>query len=217
MKNLLCIMVIIFIATGCQSVNEAAGKFGDDLKKGMQAGANPVVRGRVSLQSGQTLTCFEGVQAGYLGPRDMASPGQGTYDPRTGTMTMSTAAIPTLITTRSGVVTANNCDRLAADGLLEAPGASAPAGGAMVGSLPPKTPCRNVPAAMQAQYQRKCVSFDPADHCSALPIDGTWLNGQTDLAAICDSRKTQALMDKEAEYQRGKAKASGKGGDAKKK
>lgn len=222
-KCVACGAAAAVILLGCQSINEAASQAAEDVKTGLQsvhdsndalkAGNTYTVRGRVSLRDGQTLTCFDGIQTGYLGPRDLARPGDGSFDPRTGTISLRTAAMPATVLTRSGTFIQNNCDRLAAEGVLEAPASSTP-GLSATGSLNPRTPCRDVPAAMQSQY-RKCVSFDRADHCSALPVDGTWLNGQTDLAAICDSRKTKALMEKEAQYQR--SQSTGSNPEAKKK
>lgn len=79
------------------------------------------VRGRVRVQDGQWLTCFDGIKTGYLGASDMARPGDATTDPATGRMKVSTAAIPTVIMTRGGVVTQNNCDTLSELGLLLPP------------------------------------------------------------------------------------------------
>ena len=82
---------------------------------------NYTVRGRVQVQSGEWLTCFNGNNTGYLGPADLARPGDAKTDPATGKVKVSTAAIPTVILTRTGVVTSNDCDSLAKQGLLAAP------------------------------------------------------------------------------------------------
>lgn len=84
-----------------------------------------IVRGRLQVQDGQWLTCFDGIKSGYLGPVDLARPGEARTDPATGKVTVSTAAIPTVVLTRDGVVTSNDCDALAAQQLLVAPAASA--------------------------------------------------------------------------------------------
>jgi hypothetical protein len=76
------------------------------------------VRGRLRLHDGQWLTCFTDIKTGYLGPADLARPGNATTDPRTGRTQVTTAAIPTVIRTRRGVVTSNDCDALAEQGLL---------------------------------------------------------------------------------------------------
>src|SRR5262249_49980331 len=148
-----------------------------ELKDAVTAGIDPKVRGRVHLADGQTLTCFEGVKAGYIGPADLMSPGYTTRSAN-GTLTTHTAAIPAMVMLPPATVTSNHCDARASQGALVAEGgtAAASAGGA---KLPPKTPCRDVPEADHAQYPR-CISFDPQDHCSALPIDGTWGTGQND-------------------------------------
>jgi hypothetical protein len=86
------------------------------------------VRGRLQLQDGQWLTCFAEAKAGYLGRADLASPATSTTNPGTGRVRISTAAIPTVIRTRRGVVTSNNCDSLAEQGLLLAPEATARTG-----------------------------------------------------------------------------------------
>lgn len=75
------------------------------------------VRGRMTQRNGSTVTCFNGIEACYIGPRDMTSPGQAT-------------GTPLLITTRDGRALPNNADRLAAEGVIVAP----PAGGARPGA-----------------------------------------------------------------------------------
>jgi len=178
----------------------------DRLKKAVSGENTYTVRGRVLLKDGQTLTCFAGIQSGYLGAPNLAAPGGATQDPNTGRITASTAAIPAVVMTQNGTVIPNNCDGLERAGVLVPPDPADVA--AAAAKLPPKTPCRDVPADLQAAYAKTCVSFDPADHCSALPIDGTWKNGQTDLAAVCDSRHVNAVIEEEQRYQASK-KAGG--------
>jgi hypothetical protein len=79
------------------------------------------VRGRVRVHDGQWLTCFDGIKTGYLGAADMSRPGDAKTDPATGRMQVSTAAIPAIIRTRQGIVTSNDCDSLAEQGLLLPP------------------------------------------------------------------------------------------------
>jgi hypothetical protein len=93
--------------------------FLDKLKQSV--GGTYTVRGRVQVQDGQWLTCFEGIKTGYLGAADLARPGDAKVDPATGRVTASTAAIPAVIMTRTGVVTSNDCDSLAEQKLLVAP------------------------------------------------------------------------------------------------
>lgn len=88
------------------------------LKKAVAG--NYTVRGRVQVADGQWLTCFNDIKTGYLGSIDMARPGDAKTDPATGRTRVTTAAIPTIIRTRSGVVTSNNCDSLAEQELLVA-------------------------------------------------------------------------------------------------
>ena len=95
----------------------------DKLKKAAQ-GKEYTVRGRLRVQDGQWLTCFDGIKTGYLGAHDLARPGDATVDPATGRMRVSTAAIPTVIMTRNGIVTSNDCDSLAKQGLLLPPTAA---------------------------------------------------------------------------------------------
>lgn len=76
------------------------------------------VRGRLQVQSGEWLTCFDGIKTGYLGSVDMAGPGDAKTDPTTGAIKVTTAAIPNVILTRKGVVTSNDCDSLAEQQLL---------------------------------------------------------------------------------------------------
>lgn len=79
------------------------------------------VRGRLRVQDGQWLTCFDGIKTGYLGAYDMARPGDAKVDPATGRMKVTTGAIPSIIMTRNHVVTSNDCDSLAEQGLLLPP------------------------------------------------------------------------------------------------
>lgn len=89
----------------------------DKLKKAGK-GKEYTVRGRVQVKDGQWLTCFAGIKTGYLGPVDLAAPGGAKSDPATGTIKVTTAAIPTIIMTRTGIVTSNDCDSLAKQELL---------------------------------------------------------------------------------------------------
>lgn len=107
------------------SVARAEGGFFDKLKKSV--GGDYSVRGRVEVMSGQWLTCFNGNNTGYLGPRTLARPGDAQIDPATGHMKVTTAAIPSIIHTRSGIVTSNDCDSLAKQDLLVADGVIGPA------------------------------------------------------------------------------------------
>lgn len=107
---------LLCAASALQSV-QAQG-FLDKLKQSV--GGNYTVRGRVQVQDRQWLTCFNGIKTGYLGASDMARPGDAKTDPATGTVKVTTAAIPTVIMTRGGVVTPNNCDTLAEQQLLVA-------------------------------------------------------------------------------------------------
>ncbi|MCC6930385.1 MAG: hypothetical protein IT359_15475 [Gemmatimonadaceae bacterium] len=92
----------------------------DKLKKAAK-GKTYTVRGRLRVQDGQWLTCFEGIKTGYLGPANLSSPAISTTDPTSGRVSVRTAAIPTIIMTQSGVVTSNDCDSLAAQQLLLPP------------------------------------------------------------------------------------------------
>lgn len=189
----------------------ASAGFWQDMKQAANAGLNPTLRGRVELQDGRTLTCFEGVKTGYIGPPDLAAPGYTVKDPATGVLSVRTAAIPAIIMLKPATVMSNDCDTLAAQGLLSQADQTATGGtGTSAARLNDRTPCREVPVNQRAQYPR-CISFDPEDHCSALPVYGGWLPGQTDLSAICNSRKTNALMEQEAAYQRKLAAAKAGG------
>ncbi len=118
----------IFFAFLSAGSAQAAGGFFDKLKKSVSG--DYTVRGRVPLNDGQWLTCFASNNTGYLGPRTLARPGDAQLDPATGSLKVSTAAIPTIILTSGGIVTSNDCDSLAKQGLLVADSASAPAAGA---------------------------------------------------------------------------------------
>ncbi len=197
------ILLNILVSIACTESARADG-FLKSLKDAATAGINPKVRGRVQLSDGRTLSCFVGIKSGYIGPPDMTGPSYNVTDPASGRVSVRTGAIPTMIMLPPATVRPNDCDSLAADNLLIADANNPAAGVAAVSKLPPKTPCRQVPPEAHAQYPA-CVSFDPDDHCSALPVDGTWLNGQTDLAAVCDSRKANAMIAEEDAYQRKKA------------
>lgn len=141
---LLCVLPL----AGCESVNEAAGKAAEAFQGAMQGAKDAAgqlqtgytVRGRVRLRDGQTLTCFNGLNAGYLGSPMLASPGDATVDPRTGRATLKTAAIPAVVMTQQNTVASNDCDKLAAEGLLVADAGSAgSAAPAAAGSVPAGT------------------------------------------------------------------------------
>lgn len=140
MKHFTAGISMALVLSGCQSMNDVASKAAEGMQAAFQgahefnetlkASNTHSVRGRVTLRDGQTLTCFNGIQTGYLGPRNMTSPGQGNYDPRTGTVTLSTAAIPLVVMTKTGTVISNDCDKLAAEGVLEGSLASGSVGNA---------------------------------------------------------------------------------------
>jgi hypothetical protein len=111
----LSVLIAICLLGDAGSAN--AQGFLDKLKKAAQ-GKEYVVRGRVQVQSGEWLTCFDGIKTGYLGPSNLARPGDAKIDPATGKMQVTTSAIPSVIMTRSGVVTSNDCDSLADQHLL---------------------------------------------------------------------------------------------------
>lgn len=122
--------VVVFLMSCVYLMANAAhaeGGFFDKLKKSVSGDYS--VRGRVLLNDGLWLTCFADNNTGYLGPRSLARPGDAQLDPATGTLKVSTAAIPTIIHTSGGIVTSNDCDSLAAQGLLIADGAQAPVPG----------------------------------------------------------------------------------------
>lgn len=104
----------LLAASGAQ-----AQGFLDQLKQAV--GGEYTVRGRLQVQDGQWLTCFDGINAGYLGPAHLARPGDAQRDPVTGHIRLTTAAIPSIILTRNGTVTSNDCDSLAQQGLLVRP------------------------------------------------------------------------------------------------
>jgi hypothetical protein len=104
---------------------------------------------------------------------------------------------------KPATVMSNDCDMLTAQGLLTMTGDSSTTSGAR---LPDRTPCRDVPPNQHALYPN-CISFDPADHCSELPVYGGWLPGQTDLSAVCNARKTNAMIEREQAFQQRQAAA----------
>jgi hypothetical protein len=111
---------VVSLALGVLAATPAPAQgFLDKLKQSV--GGNYTVRGRVQVQDGQWLTCFDGIKTGYLGPIDLARPGDARTDPATGKLKVTTAAIPTVILTRTGVVTSNDCDSLAEQKLLSLP------------------------------------------------------------------------------------------------
>ena len=90
--------LVYVVALMCSITLVQAAGFLDTLKKAVTG--DYTVRGRVQVQDGQWLTCFNDIKAGYLGPADLARPGGAQLDPNTGTMTAATAAIPAFILTR---------------------------------------------------------------------------------------------------------------------
>lgn len=112
----------LFFALALGSLAASSGQaqgFLDQLKQAL--GGDYTVRGRVQVQDGQWLTCFNGNNTGYLGPANLARPGDAQVDPATGKMRVTTAAIPSVILTRGGILTSNDCDSLAKQGLLVVP------------------------------------------------------------------------------------------------
>ncbi|MGE0385407.1 MAG: hypothetical protein AB7Q97_11795 [Gammaproteobacteria bacterium] len=106
-----------------------------DSLRNLATPAEYVVRGRLQTRDGQWLTCFDGIQAGYLGRSDMARPGDARVEPATGRMQLSTAAIPAVVMTREGVVAPNDCDALASRQLLvlaPPPATGLPAGDGLI-------------------------------------------------------------------------------------
>lgn len=106
---ILCLFVMVTTA-------RADGGFFDKLKKSVSG--DYTVRGRVQVHSGEWLTCFNGINTGYLGPANLARPGDGQIDPATGKLKVTTGAIPSVIMTREGTVTSNDCDSLDKQHLL---------------------------------------------------------------------------------------------------
>ena len=86
------LLLLTLSLAACESLNDAASKAAENFQSAMQGAHDAsgklqtgyTVRGRVLLRDGQTLTCFNGITTGYLGSPTMASPGEGSYDPRTG-------------------------------------------------------------------------------------------------------------------------------------
>lgn len=122
MKIFIAATVLFCGLTGCQSMQEGANGFSTTMQKmhdfANDLGTKPKVRGRVSLQNGGTLTCFDGIKSGYLGAPNMDSPADANYDPKSGQMNIKTVAIPVMAFTAKHTVIANDCDKLASEGLL---------------------------------------------------------------------------------------------------
>lgn len=163
----------------------ATSQFADDVSRTFQnavSGTPDAIIGTVEVVSPSpgTLTCFKGSPSGALSRAPITSPTQAQ-------------GFPAVIVTKSGVMATGNCADLQQKGLLVT--AIGPGMVAVSGErLPPKTPCSAVPKDQQAQYP-KCVAFDAADPCSALPVDGTWRSGQSTLAASCDARKVNRTIE----------------------
>lgn len=164
----------------------ATSQFADDLSRTFQNTVNgtpETIIGTVEVVSPSPgyLTCFKGSPGGALSRAPITSPTQAQ-------------GFPSVIVTKAGVMATGNCAELEQKGLLVTaigPGMVAVSGGA---KLPPKTPCSAVPKDQHAQYP-KCVAFDAADPCSALPVDGTWLKGQSTLAGACDARQVNRTIE----------------------
>ena len=110
-----CVVMSVVTALVPSGGTQAQGWL-DKLKQA--ATGDYTVRGRLQTHDGQWLTCFNNTKTGYLGPADLARPGDARLNPATGQMQLSTAAIPAIVFTREGVVTSNDCDSLAAQHLL---------------------------------------------------------------------------------------------------
>lgn len=93
------------VETGLKKGGETAQQAQGSIEGAHAAVNNNQVRGRVALQNNQTLTCFVGVPAGYIGPKNMTSPTQSK-------------GTPTLIVTKAGMMNANLCDDLSNKGVL---------------------------------------------------------------------------------------------------
>ncbi len=93
------------VETGLKKGAEGAQQAQGGLEGAHTAVNTNKIRGRVALQKNQTLTCFEGVPAGYIGPANMTSPTQAK-------------GTPSIIVTKSGMMNANLCDDLASKGVL---------------------------------------------------------------------------------------------------
>lgn len=91
------------VKTGTQGTQGAV-----DTINQTHAAVNGTVRGRVALQSGKTVTCFNGITACYLGPANMTSPGQSQ-------------GVPMMLVLPDGSAVANNADELAHLGVLVLP------------------------------------------------------------------------------------------------
>lgn len=91
------------VKTGTQGTQGAV-----DTINQTHAAVNGTVRGRVALQSGKTVTCFNGITACYLGPANMTSPGQSQ-------------GVPMMLVLPDGSAVANNADELAQLGVLVLP------------------------------------------------------------------------------------------------
>lgn len=160
-------------------------QFVDNVSRSVQNSLNgtpDTIIGTVEVVSPSVgyLTCFQNSPGGALSRQPITSPTQAQ-------------GFPSVIVTKAGVMATGNCAELQQKGLLVTaigPGMVAVSGG----KLDPKTPCSAVPKDQQAQYP-KCVAFDAADPCSALPVDGTWRSGQSTLAASCDARKVNRTIE----------------------
>ncbi len=99
-----------------------------DGVNGAHAAVNSnTVRGRMVQQNGSTVTCFNGIEACYIGPANMSNPGQAT-------------GTPLMVISRDGRALPNNADRLAEAGVIVLPPA---AGGGNTGTGRPDTGYRD--------------------------------------------------------------------------
>lgn len=97
-------------STGAQTVVDGVN--------GAHAAVNSnTVRGRMVQANGTTVTCFTGIEACYIGPPNMTSPGQAT-------------GTPLIVTTRDGRALPNNANQLAQAGVIVMPPTTGPGAGA---------------------------------------------------------------------------------------
>jgi hypothetical protein len=175
---MLRVLITLSLAFSLSAAPAHAEGFLAQMKKAAQAGANPVLRGRVMLADGRTLTCFENIKTGYLGPPDIKAPSYTVRDGSTGTITVRTGAIPAYVMLPPATLTDNDCDKLAAMGVLRADGASA-ASAAAAPVPPPAAPaslieegakvCRVEPSLI-ASLEPEAMKFVRVDRAKSLVI-----------------------------------------------
>jgi hypothetical protein len=122
MRLSICVLLLTAVAAA-----PADAQLFKQLGEAAKAGANPRVRGRVTLSDGKILTCFFGVKVGYIGPRDMMSPAYQVRNPRTGYIEVRTGQIPTVVWLPPATLTSNDCDSLEKMGVMWRDEAPAPA------------------------------------------------------------------------------------------